>query len=237
MAMIRLEADGVRAHVPKARLAYLRRRYREKHWISLRNFISPAFLSSLRPPLRERDFCPDVKAYRICPNVTRRDVLRDRRWCSLLTVLLNDRGLFELVRRITGDSRPIYAVDGFVSSMHPRKEHFVAWHTDPPCLPFPIRSCTLLINVGDAYEGGETEIRAAGSTELIARFSTSRPGDAALFRNTLPHRSAPVSGSRPKVMFQAWFSAAPMRLQPRMDASVRRIVAASPSLPGGSRGP
>jgi hypothetical protein len=192
----------------RERAAY-KAHYRRHAYIHLPNFLEPAFLASVQANAKPKHFVQKVASHTNC-----RNVLKDLRWSVLMGVLLGQKYLFDFVEEISDCPEPITDLRGSICSLKSKGDHYVGWHQDPPCLPGRWADATLIVNIGGAYEGGETEIRGEGTDKLIARVSIPKAGDAFIFRNGLTHRSAPVTGRRPKVTYISWFSLIP-RVVPR----------------------
>ncbi|MHB2025796.1 MAG: 2OG-Fe(II) oxygenase [Elusimicrobiota bacterium] len=122
-------------------------------------------------------------------------------------MLLNQPPLFDFIGRAAGCPKPIRSIKALIYRQTSDKKHTVEWHADPPTLDGDgWADCTLSVNLGGPYRGGELEIRAPDSKKIMARIANKKQGDAVLFRHSLVHRGAPVLGKRPKLMMFIWFS-------------------------------
>jgi hypothetical protein len=117
---------------------------------------------------------------------------------SLLTFLVHNARLFELVRTITDCSR-IRAFSGRISRLMPGSGF--DWHTDA----VHKRLAALSINLGRGHRGGELQIRDADGA--ITDLANPRPGDAILIPvgSGLQHRVTVVVGDIPRTVFTGWF--------------------------------
>jgi len=202
---------------PAGEMERLRAEFARRHYVRILGFLDARFVAKILPAVETAVFRVDryAKSYRgIC-----------RHWGRVLTLLLDEPSLRECVRKISGYQRPILSINAVVYRQTSGKKHRVLWHTDPPTLPGRWAECTLSVNLGGPYQGGELEMRAPGSKRLAARIANTKSGDAVLFRHTLVHRGAPVVGPRPKLMIFIWFSLKPLRRIPGLEPKARKGAA------------
>lgn len=202
--MLRFGPLGAEAAPTPAERRRLARQFQRRGWVRLDGLLSPALLALVRERLGQARFVTWAGSY------SKRKTPQRDYWSGFPGLFLAQPALFDLVRELTGGNRRLRSLLGKTYRMESGTGQFVGWHTDPPLCRrlwfHPIAEASLLLNVGDRYEGGATELRAEGSGRVIARLRVPRPGDAVLFRNTLEHRSAPVTGSAPKTVFVGMFS-------------------------------
>ncbi len=200
------------------RIERMRRGYARQSYARWPGFLDARLLKRILPRIRAAAFRERyyAKSYRgIC-----------RHWSRALSLLLDQPPLHDCVQRLSGCPYPIRAIRAVVYRQTSDKRHRVLWHTDPPTLNGRWAECTLSVNLGGSYEGGELEIRAPGGKRLMARIANKKSGDAVLFRHTLVHRGAPVVGPRPKLVLFVWFSLRPLHRAGKLSLRARKGVRA-----------
>lgn len=202
--MLRFGPLGAEAVPTPAELRRLKEQYRRCGWVRLDGLLSPALLKLVRQRLRAAPFKAWTGGY------SRRETPSKEYWSAFPGLFLAQPALFELVRALCGGKRSLRSLIGKTYRMRSGPEHHVGWHSDAQACKglwfHPIAEASLLLNVGGRYSGGDTELRADDSERVRARLRVRRPGEAVLFRNTVLHRSAPVTGKTPKTVFVGLFS-------------------------------
>jgi hypothetical protein len=128
---------------------------------------------------------------------------------ALLLLLINDRGVLDLMRKLTGCAE-IRGFSGSVSRRVPGAGHEDAWHSDA----VDGRVAALSVNLGrEAYKGGILQIREETSGRIVYELANTGPGDAVLFRidPRLRHRVTSPTGHTPRTVFAGWFLTQPAR--------------------------
>jgi SAM-dependent methyltransferase len=123
---------------------------------------------------------------------------------ALLRFLVDDPGLFEMVRAITG-CRRIGGFDGHLYRMMPGPEDQDWGHNHQHN-----RLVAMCINLSPTpYSGGILEIRDRDSREVLQSVANTGPGDALLFSIAPPleHRVTAVEGDLPRTVYEGWFTA------------------------------
>jgi hypothetical protein len=198
-----------------AEIAAWRREFSVSHCVRFRRFVDERLLEWLRAQLATAPFRLRVHEGIEPPPV---DLgLADDRLLAIISTLLNDRRLFDVIRAITRCDR-IGRFSGGVYRMEPRPEHVDAWHGDMD----GNRMVALSINIGEPYDGGVLQIRETRPTRVIHEVANTGPGDAILFElgDHLEHRVSAVTGAVTKMALAGWFQRAP----PALDALKSSLV-------------
>jgi 2OG-Fe(II) oxygenase superfamily len=126
---------------------------------------------------------------------------------SALEFLTNDSGLFAAIEELTG-CPPIGCFRGRVYRMLPNAGHASDWHSDVS----GGRMITMSVNLSTSvFDGGELQIREAGTERMIRRLRNTGAGDAVIFRidPALQHQVLPLTGSAHRDALAGWFLASP----------------------------
>jgi len=181
--------------------------YAESRCIRLPEFFDARLMTWLRSRLAGAAFQERVHAGIDPPPVDL--ALADRALLAMVTTLVNDSGVFNTVRAVSGCD-PIGCYEGIIYRMEPGGNHHDAWHGDID----GNRMVTLSVNLGDPYEGGRLQIRERSSGRLVHEAANTRAGDAILFAlgDDLEHRVTDVTGAMPKLALAGWFQRRPAAL-------------------------
>lgn len=196
---MRLTRRGVRAPLKPQQAARMRRRFRSRHALRLRRFLSADMLRSLVPALER------APARRVRDAGGSESEVRDCAETAALIFLLNDPKLLRWIESLTG-VRPLRSFVGRAYRLLPRRKDAMGWHTDF----LQKRKLALSINLSRRrYEGGTLRIRRVGSERPIATVPNRGLGNAVLFRvsRQIEHCVDPVRGRHPKIAFAGWFTA------------------------------
>ena len=121
--------------------------------------------------------------------------------------LLNQPRLFEAMAEFTGCATPILYFEGRSFKLLPGGGHFDSWHSDSDRARK--RLYGLSINLSrEPFEGGNFRIRNRKTGEVLRAVTTSRFGDACLFRihDSLEHKVSAVRGEAPRCCYAGWFT-------------------------------
>jgi hypothetical protein len=182
-------------------MAALRRQFEAGHHVLVPNLFGPGLLAWVQQQVEAAKL--QVRSEEIAGELT----LPTGALVSRMRFLLNDPLLYGAVEAATG-VRPLVRFQGRIYRKLAAPEHFARWHDD---LQGPVRLLAMSVNLSqEPYEGGVTEIRYKGSTDLIAAIQNNGPGDALIFRidPALEHRVTGVTGGV-KTAIVGWFGSAP----------------------------
>ncbi len=211
------------------RLAALRERFARDGYVKLPGFLSPGLLAAVLAAVDRTVFEPRVHegiGVEVCA--------RQGAASGALEFLLNDAALHAAVSELTGCA-PIRCFEGRIYRLVPGTDHYDSWHSDVG----QGRLLAVSINLGrQPFEGGELQIRRAGSPVVVAEVENRTPGDAVLFRidRSLRHRVAPVTGGAARTAYAGWFRSEPdfralLRARLQAPAAAADPGASSPSGP------
>jgi hypothetical protein len=177
----------------------LRERFKRRHWIRLPRFLKPSTLKKLEEQIHKAEF------FEVNP-MGRKDAVSSRQICStdlgpILNLLLSDQALFDFVEDVGNFSQRIKCMAGAVYRQTSSKKHYLHWHDDVNVVVGESTLATLVVNIGGAYKGGRLEIRSPKTGKVVSRVSNARRGGALLLRSSVTHRSRPVVGPEPKLLF------------------------------------
>jgi 2-oxoglutarate-Fe(II)-dependent oxygenase superfamily protein len=197
-----------------------REQYAERSCVTLPGFIEPALIRRLQTRIAAAAW--EEHVHDADPPST--DLLLiDPVLDGVLAALIQDPGLFDIVRAITGCDA-IGSFAGRIYRLDPDRDHHHAWHgDDDPGDGLNNRMATLSVNLSTGiYAGGVLELRRRGSDRLLHRVANTGAGDAILFRidHALEHRVTDVEGTVPKIAWAGWF-----QREPRIDLG--RLVRSS----------
>lgn len=181
--------------------------FARRHCVVFKNFVEESILA------RVPRWCETGRWF------TREDVGKNGVWSRELTMqdseplvgvfrlLLNQPRLFAAIAEFTGSETPIRSfILGRCFKALPGGEHFISWHDD---FSERDRLYGLTINLSpNPFVGGHFQIRRKEDRRLLHTVTTSRFGDAHLFRisRSLEHRATAVRGVRPRCSYAGWFS-------------------------------
>ena len=126
---------------------------------------------------------------------------------GMFFLLLNQPRLFEAIAEFTACGTPIHYFEGQPFKMLPGGEYFDSWHTDSTRALK--RRYGLSINLSrEPFDGGSFRIRNRKTGEVLREVTTSRFGDAHLFRihGSLQHIVSAVRGEAPRYSYAGWFT-------------------------------
>ena len=126
---------------------------------------------------------------------------------SMFFLLLNQPRLFEAMAEFTACGTPIHYFEGRAFKRLPVGGHFDSWHCDSPRALK--RRYGLSINLSrEPFDGGSFRIRNRKTGEVLREVTTSRFGDAHLFRvhDSLEHMVSAVRGEAPRYCYAGWFT-------------------------------
>ena len=195
--------------------AELRRQFDERHHVVIPRLFGPELLAWIQKELADAPF-RETNPGGFAGELT---LDRSSRLTARLLFRLNDPSLYRAIEAITGVS-PLARYDGRIYRRLAVPEHFDDWHDD---LAGAARRVTMSVNLSeDHYEGGVTEIRYKGSTELLGAVHNTGPGDALLFRVSpeMQHRVTTVTGGV-KTAIAGWFGSAPVWPEPVAEVADR----------------
>ena len=126
---------------------------------------------------------------------------------GMFFLLLNQPRLFEEIAEFTACGTPIHYFEGRCIKKLPVGRHIDSWHCDSA--RDLKRLYGLSINLSrEPFDGGSFRIRSRKTGEVLREVTTSRFGDAHLFRihDSLEHMVSAVRGEAPRCCYAGWFS-------------------------------
>lgn len=126
---------------------------------------------------------------------------------SMFFFLLNQPRLFEAMAEFTGCEIPIRKYSGRLSKLLPGNDGY-PWHSDNAHRG-PKRLYGLSINLSpEPFVGGSFRLRNKETGEVLRTISTSRFGDAYLFRihDSLQHMLLEMRSGAPRYAYVGWFT-------------------------------
>lgn len=208
--MIQLRRPCPDFSVPPARLHRLRGHFDRHGCVTLRRFLHPDLLRLIQGRVDKAPFHRQVYAGRkrlateLCMKLSSEASV-------ILLFLMNQPGLLQAIRSLTGCSR-IRSFVGRAYRLVPGRGDTMRWHTD--WLPDQGRLVGLSVNLSRAvYQGGMLQIRERASARVIGRVSNVGFGDAVIFRISpkLMHRVTDIEGRVAKTAWAGWFISTPLR--------------------------
>jgi hypothetical protein len=200
--LLRLTASGLKATPSADDWAAAREQFAARHWLKLPGFLD----DTLRA--RVLDLIDRAAFYeRVHPNIGTELCVEPGALTGTLAFLMNDPGLFERIRDLTGCD-PVGCFDGRIYRLVPGAGHYDSWHSDLGMT----RMVALSLNLGrEPFQGGALQIRRADSTEVLADVFNPTPGDAIIFRvhQDLRHRVEALTGTVPRTAWAGWFCQQP----------------------------
>jgi hypothetical protein len=162
--------------------------------------LDPAFMAMLSKICQRAQFAPDV-----VDKVGHRELETPNIAGAALTLALKRASLMRWIEDATGCG-PLDSIGGRVARMRPGADDHLAWHND---LNEPGRRLAITINLSrQPYEGGEFELRAVATGEVLLRHKHDEPGSALVFDVSprLEHRVLPVTAGGPRLVYAGWFT-------------------------------
>jgi hypothetical protein len=199
---IRLTRRGVECTASAADLAEAKAEFATHHSLLLRGFIEPALLAAI-----QRQLTNEPLLHKKNEGIGTELRLPPGPLSSALEFLTNDPALFEAIEGLTGCSS-IGCFRGRVYRMLPGAGHASDWHSDVS----GGRMITMSVNLSASlFDGGELQIREAGTERMIRRLRNTGAGDAVIFRidPVLQHQVLPLTGTAPRDALAGWFLASP----------------------------
>jgi hypothetical protein len=200
--MIRLAREGTVFTGSPDDLAALTSTYRTHHWLRLPQLVAPNLLQRVKDSLRDEPFVPREHA-----GIGKELSTGAGGALAVLTFLLNDQRLFDLIGDITGCD-DIQCFTGRIYRMDPDSEHYDSWHDD---LTGHRRVAMSLNLAEEEHQGGVLQIRDRVSKEILQEVHNTTYGDAVIFKLApeLQHRVTAVVGGAPRMAFAGWFRSQP----------------------------
>lgn len=219
--MIRLGRNGIEWSKDDEWRA-LKEEMRTRHCVLLKDFLSPSFISLVRPLLTTERFFPhqDVDPKGKCFAREMRLEASDP-LARLFAFCLNSPRLYRAAGELAGLGEDIRYFISKTYKMFPMSDDFDSWHADSD----DGRLLALSINLGtDPTQGGEFQIRDSSEPRKLYRTVKNNFGDAHLFRvdKRLMHRVSPLKGTVPRFCTAGWFVSRPdlrdlLRPEPETD--------------------
>ena len=206
--MIRLGRNGVE-WLKDDEWRALQEEMRTRHCVLLKDFLSPSFISLVRPLLTTERFVPspyvDSKG-----KVFSRDMLLETSdpLARLFSFCLNSPRLYAAVGDLAGLGEDIRCFTSRTYKMFPAGGDFDSWHYDDDGR----RLLGFNINLGtEPTQGGEFQIRDRSEPRKLRRAIKNNFGDALIFRidKRLVHRVSPLEGTVPRFCTAGWFVSQP----------------------------
>jgi hypothetical protein len=188
-------------------LSAMRAAFAEQQLLRLPRLIEPAVLNRVLEHLERAEFF-SVKYTN--QERTLGEELRigpDNPAIRIMSMLLNNPGLFEVIQQITSCSK-IKSYLGRIRRELPNTGQHLSWHNDPD----PKRLIAITVNLGvEPYVGGLFQMREKGSKRLLAEIANTGLGDAVIFQVCpgYEHRTHPVEGSVARTTCAGWFYSDP----------------------------
>jgi hypothetical protein len=198
---IRLTRRGVERSAT-ADLTAATAEFAAQHSTVFRGFVEPSLLSAI-----QRQLSNESLLHKMNEGIGTELRLASGPLSSALEFLTNDPALFAAIRQVTGCA-PIGCFRGRVYRMLPGTGHASDWHSDVS----GGRMITMSVNLSATmFDGGELQIREAGSQRTIRRLRNTGPGDAVIFRidPSLQHQVLPLTGTTRRDALAGWFLASP----------------------------
>ena len=206
--MIRLTARGP-VVVRDDEWTAQQREYARRHCVVFRSFVDESILERVPRMLETSRYFTHKHLWR------EGEVLAREELCMYATeplvdmffLLLNQPRLFEAIAEFTACGTPIHYFEGQPFKMLPGGEYSDSWHSDSTRALK--RRYGLSINLSrEPFDGGSFRIRNRKTGEVLREVTTSRFGDAHLFRihDSLEHMVSPVRGEAPRYCYAGWFT-------------------------------
>ncbi len=177
--------------------------FRRRRSIVCPDILDPALVESLLDRCRRGCFVAEY-----VEPLGSREVEAPQRVGGALNLMLSRAPFLRWVEAVTG-YRGLVRVEGRVVQTRANGADQLDWHNDMEVGP---RRLGITISLSDApYEGGDFELRAVGSRDLLTAYHHERNGTALIFDVAygIEHRVLPVSGGGTRRVFTGWFLQSP----------------------------
>ena len=205
MSKIQITDSGTIFSGSKKDLTDLKNEFDKYHCIKLSRLLESRLLKSIQHQLDQDEFYED--RYKVGKDKATGFLPKNKKITSLLHFLVNDKGFFELINKITG-CHGIGCFTGRVYSKIPTLGQYDSWHDDLS----DNRMISMSINLSkDIYSGGVLQIFDCKSKKIIYEVANTGFGDAIIFRISpdLKHRVTKVIGNVTRTTFTGWFRSKP----------------------------
>ena len=204
--MIRLTARGS-AIVRDDEWAAQQREFARRHCVVFRGFVDESILERVPRMLETSRYFTREDVNK--KGVFARELVMEpsEPLACMFFLLLNRPRLFEAMAEFTGCGTRIRYFEGRAFKQLPGGGHFDAWHTDSGRRRK--RLYGLSINLSrEPFAGGSFRIRNRKTGDVLRAVTTSRFGDACLFRihDALEHMVSAVRGEAPRSCYAGWFT-------------------------------
>lgn len=199
---MRIHQRGVDVVASDAELDAAAAAFGERGYLTLGSLLADSLLDAVRDALDRTDFYEREHhgiGQELCavPGAV----------SGTLEFLFNDPVFTRVVSRITNVG-PIGCFEGRVYRLAPHPGHYDSWHNDVG----DDRRLACSLNLGrGVFEGGELQIRRAGTADVIAEVTNVVPGDAIVFKidPAYEHRVGAVRGTVARTAYAGWFRTQP----------------------------
>jgi hypothetical protein len=205
--MLQVRRTGLIVSDPE-KLDSLREEFNRRHAVVLEGFLGPDVLEYLHARIgtarleTRSDYDGAGREFAREHAVDKHDVSM-----HLISVLLNDQKLFQILERIA--ACPVIGYfEGRIYVMASDSGHYDTWHGDNG----GGRLVGLSVNLsGETYAGGVFQLRERDSRRLCCEILHAQAGNAHLFRIApeLEHRVTPVEGQAKRLVAAGWFNSGP----------------------------
>jgi hypothetical protein len=170
--------------------------------IECRDMLDPDLLASLLERCRRGSFVADH-----VDQLGWREVEAPQRVGAALNIMLSRPAFLRWIEAVTG-RHDLRRVEGRVVQTRANGRDALDWHNDTHDDAAGARRLGITVNLSaTAYEGGDFELRLAGTHAMVTRYRHDRAGTALIFdiAGDLEHRVLPVSSGGPRRVFTGWF--------------------------------
>ena len=196
---IAISAQRTDVYVPPDAPAQVFLRHRA---IECRDLLDPDLLASLLDRCRRGSFVVDH-----VDRLGSREVESPQRVGAALNIMLSRPAFLRWVEAVTG-RHDLHRVEGRVVQTRANGLDALDWHNDTHDDAAGARRLGITVNLSDsAYEGGDFELRLAGTHAMLTRYRHDHVGNALIFdiAGDLEHRVLPVLSGGPRRVFTGWF--------------------------------
>jgi hypothetical protein len=214
--VVQLAPRGTIIRADAAQMRALRDQFAEQHFVRLPQLLAPELLDRVLGAIDSAQFAEGRHGEEL-----REDRLSTSSLASMtLHFVTNSPTFIAFISSITQCSA-IGSFHGRVFRRLATLGHYSEWHSDTFIAGRP---AAMSLNLGDAYRGGDLELRRVG-TSAGTVIPNRRLGDAVVFRIApdLEHRVQPVDGTVFRTAFAGWFYETSM-----FDDVLRRVVTSAP---------
>jgi hypothetical protein len=201
-SLIQLTKFGVEFPASPASGNRLRREFRNRQYLKLKNFFESSLLNLVRNRIAGASFYEKTDE-----GIATEDRMNDATNLGLLLLVMNSQALFDAIELITGCGK-IGCFNGRVYRFEAGANHYDSWHDDKAD---ERRLVGISVNLSEKiYSGGKLQIRDKRSHKLLHNVSNTGYGDAVIFRlsKRLEHRVTPVRTAT-RTVVAGWFQSAP----------------------------